>query len=87
MKATKQKAITETKTVEIEPEKIIFELTRQEAETLGALFGCITAEDIRKILDVHPDLTDSYFPNRMDAYDTTYFTGGAYKQISNALGQ
>jgi hypothetical protein len=42
MKATKKAAVTETKAVEIEPAKIILELTEIEAKALGAMVGDIT---------------------------------------------
>jgi hypothetical protein len=42
MKATKKAAVTETKVVEIEPAKIILELTEIEAKALGAMVGSIS---------------------------------------------
>jgi hypothetical protein len=46
MKATKKAAVTETKVVEIEPAKIILELTEVEAKVLGAIMGGVNNKTV-----------------------------------------
>ena len=45
MKATKQAAVVEIKKVEVEPEKIILELSVIEAKALGAMIGRVEDAD------------------------------------------
>lgn len=53
MKATKQAAVVEVKQVEVEPAKIILELTEIEAKALGALIGRFSEGEVRNYVYAH----------------------------------
>jgi hypothetical protein len=79
MKLTKKAAVTETKVVEIEPAKIIIELSVIEARALGAVMGTASDSKFRVACE-----TDYHF--KMDSqYVPRGFNHQFYNLIVNAV--